>query len=152
MPMQTEWRKGDYLISTDHALIDVGAVHGFLTKSYWAEGIPIDVVRTSIENSLCFGIYKDCQQAGFARVISDFATIAYIGDVFVLEEHRKQGLSKWLMSVIHEHPRLQGLRRWLLATRDAHGLYRQSGFTPLNKPETWMEIRDHDVYQRKTTA
>lgn len=142
---------GDYVISTDPRRIDIEAVHAYLTASYWAEGIPADVVRRSIENALCFGIYKEDRLAGFARVISDYATIAYIGDVFVLEEHRGQGLSKWLMSVIREHPKLQGLRRWILATRDAHGLYRKSGFTPLNKPETWMEIRDYGVYRGKTT-
>lgn len=142
-----EWRQGDYVISTDRNRIDVEAVHAFLTGSYWAAGIPIDVVRRSIEHSLCFGLYQRDRQAGFARVITDYATFAYIGDVFVLEEHRGSGLSKWLLSVIREHPDLQGLRRWMLATRDAHTLYRRFGFTPLNKPETWMEIRDYDVYR-----
>ena len=143
-----EWRKGEYVISTDPRRIDVDAVHGFLTACYWAAGIPIDVVRHSIEHSLCFGIYKEDRQAGFARVITDYATFAYIGDVFVLEAHRGQGLSKWLMSAIREHPDLQGFRRWMLATRDAHALYSQFGFTPLSRPEAWMEVWDYDVYRR----
>ena len=138
-----EWRRGDYLISTDPRRVDVEAVHRFLTASYWAEGIPIEVVRRSIEHSLCFGIYKGGEQAGFARVITDYATFAYIGDVFVLEAHRGQGLSKWLMSAIREHPELQGFRRWVLATRDAHTLYSRFGFAPLRHPETWMEIRSY---------
>jgi GNAT superfamily N-acetyltransferase len=142
-----EWRHGDYVISTDPKRVDVATVHRFLTASYWAAGIPIDVVRRSVEHSLCFGVYKGGRQAGFARVITDYATFAYIGDVFILEEHRGLGLSKWLLSVIREHPDLQGLRRWMLATRDAHTLYSRFGFTPLNKPETWMEIRDYDVYR-----
>ena len=137
-----EWRRDDYVISTDPERLDVDVVHRFLTGSYWAAGIPIDVVRRSIEHSLCFGVYKGDQQAGFARVITDYATFAYIGDVFVLEEHRGKGLSKWLLSVIREHPDMQGFRRWLLATRDAHTLYSRFGFAPLNKPEAWMEIWD----------
>jgi GNAT superfamily N-acetyltransferase len=140
-----EWRKGDYVISTDPGRIDVETVHAFLTGSYWAAGIPIDIVRRSIDHALCFGVYKDGQQAGFARVITDYATFAYIGDVFILEGHRGQGLSKWLLSVIREHHDLQGFRRWMLATRDAHTLYNRFGFAPLNKPETWMEIRDYYI-------
>jgi GNAT superfamily N-acetyltransferase len=143
-----EWHKDGFLISTDPARIDIDTVHGFLTNSYWAAGVPIDVVRRSIQHALCFGIYKDDKQAGFARVITDYATFAYIGDVFVLDEYRGLGLSKWLMSIIREHPDLRGLRRWLLATRDAHGLYSQFGFKPLNNPGTWMEIRDFEVYKR----
>ena len=143
-----EWREGDYVISTDRKRVDVETVHRFLSGSYWAAGIPIDVVRRSIEHSLCFGLYTGGQQVGFARVITDYATFAYIGDVFVLEEHRGQGLSKWLLSVIREHPDLQGFRRWLLATRDAHTLYSRFGFTPLSHPETWMEIRDYYLSPR----
>jgi GNAT superfamily N-acetyltransferase len=143
-----EWHKDGFLISTDPARIDIDAVHGFLTNSYWAAGVPLDVVRRSIQHSLCFGIYKDDKQAGFARVITDYATFAYIGDVFVLDEYRGLGLSKWLLSVIREHHDLRGFRRWMLATRDAHCLYSQFGFTPLHNPNTWMEIRDFDVYKR----
>lgn len=141
-----EWHKGAYTISTDRERIDVDAVHGYLTRSYWATGIPIDKVRRSIEHSLCFAIYKGDLLAGFARVITDYATFAYIADVFVLEEHRGQGLSKWLISVIREHPDLQGLRRWALATRDAHTLYERFGFTALTRPQSWMEIRAEKPY------
>lgn len=144
-----EWRRGDFVISTDRNLVDVEMVHRFLSEeSYWAAGIPIDVVRRSIENALCFGVYKGGRQVGFARVVTDYSTFAYIGDVFVLEEHRGQGLSKWMMSVVREHPDLQGLRRWMLATADAHGLYSQFGFRPLQHADRWMEIRNIDVYSR----
>lgn len=144
-----EWRRGDFVINTDRNLVDVEMVHRFLSEeSYWAAGIPIDVVRRSIENALCFGVYKGGRQVGFARVVTDYSTFAYIGDVFVLEEHRGQGLSKWMMSVVREHPDLQGLRRWMLATADAHGLYSQFGFRPLQHADRWMEIRNIDVYSR----
>ena len=124
-------------------------VHDFLSHSYWAEKIPKDVVRQSIDNSLCFGVFKEKKQVGFARVITDFATFAYLADVFILPGHRGKGLSKWLMQVIIEYPKLQGLRRFTLATRDAHGLYTQFGFTPFDKPERWMQIHNPDVYKNK---
>lgn len=112
-----EWRRCEFVISTDRDRIDVEMVHRFLSKeSYWAAGIPIDLVRRSIEHALCFGVYKDDRQVGFARVVTDYSTFAYIGDVFVLAECRGQGLSKWMMSMIRGHPDLQGLRRWMLAT------------------------------------
>lgn len=141
-----ECRKGNFLVSTDRSRLDVDAIHQFLTNSYWAKGIPRDTVLRSIENSLCFGAYQDGKQAGFARVISDFATYAYIADVFVLDAYRGQGLGKWMMECIATHPSLQTLRRWSLATRDAHGLYRQIGFIPLRAPERWMERHNPDVY------
>ena len=123
-----EYRRGDFLVSTDRKLINLNVVHGFLTSCYWAKGIPRELVARSIENSLCFGIYdQDGQQVGFARVVSDFATVAYLGDVFVLESHRGRGLSKWLMECVIQHPALQNLRRWILLTRDAHGLIRSMG-------------------------
>jgi len=123
-------------------------VHGFLTKCYWAHGIPREVVARSIEHALCFGIYDgEGAQVGFARVISDFATIAYLGDVFVLEKHRGRGLGKWLMECIVQHPALQNLRRWILTTRDAHGLYSQFGFTPVTAPERYMELHRSNVYE-----
>jgi GNAT superfamily N-acetyltransferase len=143
-----EYHKGDCVISTDRSRLDVDAVHRFLTQSYWATGIPRETVLRSIENSLCFGVYCDGKQVGFARVISDFATYAYLGDVFVLEFYRGRGLGKWLMECIVSHPTLQGLRRWSLATRDAHGLYAQFGFTPLQAPSRWMERHDREVYGR----
>jgi len=142
-----EYRKGEFLISTDRALIDLDVVHGFLTKCYWANGIPRNVVARSIENSLCFGVYAEDKQVGFARVISDYATYAYIGDVFLLESFRGRGLGKWLMECIMLHPRLQGLRRWSLVTSDAHGLYAQFGFEALKKPQNYMELHRPDVYQ-----
>jgi GNAT superfamily N-acetyltransferase len=142
-----EYLKGEFTVSSDRERLDLDVVHGFLTECYWAKGIPRDVVARSIENSLCFGVYASGKQIGFARVISDFATYAYIGDVFVLESFRGRGLGKWLMECIMRHPHLQGLRRWSLITRDAHGLYAQLGFEPLKKPQNYMELHRSDVYQ-----
>ncbi len=143
-----EYRKDGFVISTDRSRLDVDAIHGFLTDCYWAKGIPRETVVRSLESSLCFGVYCEGKQAGFARVISDFATYAYLGDVFVLEPYRGRGLAKWLMECIVAHPALQGLRRWTLATRDAHGLYAQFGFTPLELSDRWMERHDREVYAR----
>ena len=143
-----ECHKGEFIVSTDPARIEWDVVHGFLTECYWANGIPREVVARSIENSLCFGLYRQGKQVGFARVISDYATYAYIGDVFVLKSFRGRGLGKWLMECIMRHPKLQGLRRWSLATRDAHALYAQFGFTPLKKPQNYMELHRLDVYQK----
>lgn len=123
-------------------------IHRFLTDCYWAKGIPREVVARSIENSLCFGVYFEAKQVGFARVISDYATYAYIGDVFVLDSHRGRGLGKWLMQCIMQHPRLQRLRRWGLVTQDAHGLYKQFGFTALKAPERHMELYRADIYEK----
>ena len=128
-----------YVISTDPARLDVDVIHRFLTESYWAAGVPRDVVKRSIEQSLPFGLYTENRQIGFARVITDRATFAYLADVFVLDEFRGEGLGKWLIEVVVSHSELAGLRRWMLATRDAHGLYRKSGFTELSQPERWME-------------
>jgi GNAT superfamily N-acetyltransferase len=144
--MTQEWRRGDYFISADKRRLDLTVIHDFLTTSYWAAGIPIETVKKSIEHSLAFGVYKEGKQVGFARVITDFATFAYIGDVFILEDYRGQGLSKWLMEVIADYPELQGLRRWVLLTRDAHGLYRKTGFTELQNPERYMEKGFADIY------
>jgi len=141
--------QADYSISTDSARFDVDLIFRFLTNCYWAEGIPRQVVEKSIENSLCFGVFDADQQVGFARVITDRATYAYVGDVFILESHRGAGLGKRLMQAIMDHPELQGLRRWSLVTRDAHGLYEQFGFTPLANPQRYMERHDPDVYRRR---
>jgi GNAT superfamily N-acetyltransferase len=142
-----EYRRGDFLISPSRWRLDLDVIHGFLTNCYWAKGIPREVVARSIENALCFGIYDaEGVQIGFARVISDFATIAYVGDVFVLETHRGRGLGKWLMQCITEHPALQNLRRWILTTRDAHGLYSQFGFTSVKAPERFMELHRPNIY------
>jgi N-acetylglutamate synthase-like GNAT family acetyltransferase len=143
-----EYHKGEFVLSTDRALLDLDVIHAFLTECYWAKGIPRDVVARSIENSLCFGVYTRGKQVGFARVISDCATYAYIGDVFVLEALRSRGLGKWLMECIMQDPRLQGLRRWSLVTSDAHGLYAQFGFESLSAPEKYMERHQPDVYQQ----
>ena len=142
------WSKGDYEISTDPARIDARMVHEFLANSYWARGIPLEIVRKSIENSICFGVYFGKQQVGFARIISDLATFAYLADVFILPDYRGRGLSRWLMECIVSHPDLQGLRRWMLATHDAHGLYAKFGFTRIKSSEPWMEIHRPDVYAR----
>jgi len=143
-----EARKGEFLLSTDPKRLDVDFVHVFLTHSYWAKGISRELVERSMENSLCFGVYTKGKQVAFARVISDFATYAYLGDVFVIEAYRGNGLGKWMMQCIRQHPQLQGLRRWTLLTRDAHGLYEQFGFTSVKKPDRYMEIHDPEVYER----
>ena len=143
-----EWRKDEYLLSTDKSKIDIEIVHGFLAHSYWAESIPLDVVKKSIDNSLCFAIYRDQKLKGFARVISDFATFAYLADVFIVPEERGKGLSIWLMETIMAYPQLQGLRRFTLATRDARGLYERFGFTLFDRPERWMQKHDPHVYTR----
>lgn len=143
-----EWTRDEYTISTNKEKIDLNYVHQFLTHSYWAENIPIEVVRRSIQGALCFGVYHKEQQIGFARVVTDEATFAYLADVFIDENFRGRSLSKWLMETIMSYPTLQGLRRFMLATRDAHGLYKQFGFTPLNNADRWMQIHHPDVYQK----
>lgn len=139
-----EVRRGEYLISTDRARLDVDLISTFLSeRAYWAPGRPRAVVERSLANSLCFGVYAGAAQAGLARVVTDYATFAWVCDVFILEAHRGQGLSKWLIETVVAHPELQGLRRMLLATRDAHGLYqRHGGFAPLHAPERWLERGD----------
>jgi len=146
--MTQEWRPGEYIISTDVHRLDLSDIHSFLVRSYWAEGIPFETVKKSIEHSLNFGVYTAGKQVGFARVITDYATYAYIGDVYILEDFRGQGLSKWLMQVIAEHPELQSLRRWTLLTRDAHALYRKTGFMETQNPERYMEKANSDIYKR----
>ena len=141
--------KGDYIITTDRSKFDIHAIHDFLSHAYWSKDIPFDTVKRSIENSLCFGVFHDEKHIGFARIITDYATIAYLGDVYILPEHRGHGLSKWLMEQVTSHPELQGLRRWILATRDAHKLYEQFGWTALSKPDRFMERFDPDVYAKK---
>ena len=145
---QTEWRNGEYTISTERARIDTKAVHNFLNRSYWAQNNSVEVVRRSIEHSLCFGLYDAKGQIGFARVVTDYATFAYLCDVFVNEGYRGLGLSKWLMETVVAHPELQNLRRCLLVTKDAHGLYNQFGFTALDAPSIFMQRHAPDVYVR----
>lgn len=140
--------KDNFSVSTDISRLDINVIHGFLSSSYWAENIPVETVRKSIEGSMCFGVYDKNRQIGFARMITDKATFAYLADVFILEEYRGRGLSKWLMEIIMNSPELQGLRRIMLATRDAHGLYKKSGFTPLTQPNRWMQIHNPDIYKK----
>ena len=135
-----------YTIGTDKSKLDIDAIHSHLSQTYWAKGIPKRVVEKAIANSLCFGMHHHGVQVGFARVVSDYATFAYLADVFVVEAHRGKGLSKWLIASIKAHPELQGLRRWALVTRDAQGLYAQFEFKPLSHPDRFMEIARPDIY------
>ncbi len=143
-----EWSRGGFQISTDPLRLDRTAIQAFLAGSYWAKGIPRDVVDRSIDGALCFGIYDGDTQVGFARVITDRATFAYLADVFVLESHRGRGLAAWLLEIVMAHPDLRNLRRWILMTRDAHGLYRKFGFREIADPARCMEIVDREVYTR----
>jgi GNAT superfamily N-acetyltransferase len=138
-----EWQKGDYVISTDNTRLDFPFVFNFLSQeSYWAQERSEAVVQKSLEHSLNFGVYRQGEQVGFARVVSDYATFAWLADVFIVESHRGEGLGKWLIEIITAHPDLQNLRRWVLATRDAHELYSQYGFERLREPGRWMERRN----------
>jgi GNAT superfamily N-acetyltransferase len=159
MSRNYEVKKDEWLISTDPSLLQLDIIHNYLSKeSYWAQNIPKEVVERSIKNSLCFGLYeRDKQnppagrQVGFARLITDKATFAYLADVFILESFRGKGLAKWMMEVIQSHQELQGLRRWMLGTRDAHSLYEQFGWTVLDEDtrKRFMQRHFKDVYQPK---
>ncbi len=143
----SEWTQGDYTISTDRNRLNIEAVHHYLAEeSYWAKERTKEQTETAIKNSLPFGVYSGENQIGFARVVTDFATFAYLGDVYILEGFRGQGLSKRLMEVIINHPELQGFRRWILATKDAHKLYERFGFSALKFPERWMEKAAPNAY------
>ncbi|MFQ3244895.1 MAG: GNAT superfamily N-acetyltransferase [Arenicella sp.] len=143
-----KWRKADFWISDEYDDIDIEFVYRFLAEdSYWSLKIPKDRFLTSISNSLNFSLYSNDKQVGFARIISDYATMAYLGDVFIDKEFRGQDLGKWLMDTVMSHHTLKGLRRWMLATSDAHGLYEKYGFTRLAKPELFMEMHDRSVYR-----
>ena len=147
MKQHIEIQNGEFTISTDRERLPIDAIHRFLSEeSYWAKERTREQTETAIKNSLPFGVYQGENLIGFARVVSDFATFAYLGDVFVLDEYRGQGLSKWLMKVIVEYKELQGLRRWVLATKDAHGLYAKYDFAPLRFPERWMEKTAPNAY------
>ncbi|MBS1798133.1 MAG: GNAT family N-acetyltransferase [Acidobacteria bacterium] len=142
-----EWQKGEFTISTDRERLDIEAIHRFLAEeSYWAGNRTKEQTLTAIKNSLPFGVYTGENLIGFARVVTDYATFAYLGDVFILTEYRGRGLSKWLMEAIVGHPELQGFRRWILATKDAHLLYEKFGFHSLVHPERWMEKPAPDAY------
>lgn len=152
MKKETEIEKDGYTISTDAAKLDLTVIHQYLSRdSYWAQHIPLEVVERSIANSFCFGVYRNSRQVGFARLVTDKATFAYLADVFILPEHRGKGLSKWLLSVIHSHPEMQGLRRWLLGTKDAHDLYKQFGWAPLPEDVVprFMQLHTPDVYAKR---
>ena len=139
--MAEEWRRGNYVINTDPSMLDLDAVHGFLQRSYWASERPLETVKRSVEHSLNFGLYqeRDRRQIGFARVVTDLATFAWLCDVFIDEAHRGQGLGVWLMQTVVDHPELRCMRLWVLGTRDAHRLYEKIGFTLLSVPEKWMQ-------------
>jgi len=142
--------KQDFEISTDKARLDIGTIYGFLSEeSYWANKRTLEQTKTAIENSICFGVYLGDKQVGFARVITDKATFAYVGDVFVLQEFRGSGIGKMLMEAMLSHSELQSLRRWVLATKDAHGLYEQFGFSELKFPNRWMELSAKDAYSKR---
>ena len=145
--MQPHITHGEYEITADKLRLDVATIHAYLTQSYWSPGVPRAIVERAIEGSLCFGVFHNGQQVGFARVVTDRATFAYLADVFILEPHRGKGVSKRLMEVVFAHPDLQGLRRFMLATKDAHGLYRQFGFTELSNPARFMELHRPHVYE-----
>ncbi len=140
----------EYFISTDIDKMDVDTIHRYLSESsYWAKGIPKELVGKSIKHSLCFGVFSGDEQVGFARVVTDRTSFAYLGDVFILPTHQGKGLSKWLMQAIHDYPDLQGLRRWMLFTRDAHGLYSQFGWKQVPEEQTGriMQIHNPNIYQ-----
>lgn len=146
-----EWTHDGFVVTCDPQRVDRKVVRDFLVSSYWAKGIPAETVDRSIDGSLCFALLKGERQVGFARVVSDLSTVAYLGDVFVLPEFAGRGLGKWLVECVMSHPDLQGLRRWILVTRDAHGLYEQLGFKPLGRPEGYMEVHNPDVYRHRST-
>jgi GNAT superfamily N-acetyltransferase len=141
-----DYRNGQYWITTDPQKLDLDAIHAYLSRSFWAEGIPKETVAKAIANSLCFALFDGAEQIGFARVVTDRATFAYLCDVYVLEAYRGRGLGKWLIETVMAHPDLQGLRRFQLVTRDAHGLYSRHGFATPIDPDRHMEIFKHGMY------
>ena len=145
--MQPHITDGEYEITADKLRLDVATIHAYLTQSYWSPGVPRTVVERAIEGSLCFGVFHYGKQVGFARVVTDRATFAYLADVFILEPHRGKGLSKRLMEFVFAHPDLQGLRRFMLATKHAQGLYKQFGFMELSNPARFMELHRPHVYE-----
>src|SRR5262245_35537518 len=144
--MHNEWKRNQLVVSSDPARQDVEAIHAFLSRAYWCEHIPREVVARAVRHSLCFGLFDGRNQVGLARVVTDRATFAYLCDVYVLESHRGRGLGKWLIETVMAHPDLQGLRRFQLVTRDAHGLYSRHGFDTPAHPDRQMEIFRHGMY------
>ena len=148
--MTYEVRRGDYLVSDDRNILDIDAIHAFLSQqSYWANGISRERLETAVDHSIPLGLFEGDKQIGFARAITDRATFAYLADVYVDEAYRGRGLSKLLIDAVLGHPEVQHLRRWMLGTRDAHDLYRQFGFTPLDEPLRWMELADPEAYTKR---
>ena len=139
--MIKEWTRDGFTVSTNKKKLDIELIHAYLSQTYWAEKRAKKVVKKTIETSVCFGVYKGNALIGFARVVTDFATMAYLADVFILEEFRGIGLGKFLMYCIMRHPEFTDIKRWLLLTQDAHGLYLQFGFQPIEEPERFMEIK-----------
>jgi len=145
---EREWQRGEYIISTDNERLDLALIHDFISnQSYWGQGRTLKTVQRSLDHSLNFGVFHNGRQVGFARVVTDFATFAWVADVFIADKHRGQGLSKWLMETILSHSDLQGFRRWVLATKDAQELYRRFGFRELKRPERWMERPDPQMQE-----
>lgn len=142
-----QWKKDDYRVSDDKALLDIEFVYQFISNSYWAKGIPKETMTQGLDNSLCFMLFENEQPIGFARVVSDYATFGYLADVFVIDSYQGRGLGKWLMACVMSHPQLQGLRRFMLATLDAHGVYEPFGFEAINKPEMLMQVHRPDIYK-----
>jgi N-acetylglutamate synthase-like GNAT family acetyltransferase len=141
-----QWQKDGFMISTDRSLLDFDSLYQFLSNAYWSKGMPEETLRKAIEGSLCFGLYQNAVQVGFARMITDGATFGYLADVYVLPEYSGAGLGNWLMECTMSHPDLQGLRRIMLATADAHSLYEKFGFTAITMPERLMQIHVPDIY------
>lgn len=146
-PEPMEWTQSTYTVTTNSKALQLEMIHGFLTQSYWAQGISKSVVEQALKHSLNFGLFAGNEQIGFARMITDYTTFGYLADVFVLEAHRGKGLAKWLLSCIKSHPELQSLRRWSLVTADGHGLYEKFGFHPLAYPDRFMEIHNPNIYK-----
>jgi ribosomal protein S18 acetylase RimI-like enzyme len=149
MEPSQQWQRGEFRISSDKSELDLAVTHAFLTTTSWAKGISLATVQQSIDNSLCFGLYHQRQQIGFARLVTDYITFGYLCDVFVIPEFARQGLAKWLMACMLEHPVLQRLRRIMLVTSSAPGLYQQVGYQPVNKQDFVWQIARPDIYQQQ---
>ena len=141
-----DYHKGRLLVSTDKTMLDLDVIHDYLSRSYWSANVPREIVARSLEHAICFGVYDGQTQVGFARVISDYATFAYLSDMFILEAHQRQGLGKWLLACIIAHPDLHGLRRWMLVTSDAQGLYERYGFRTVEDGSNIMHILRLNIY------
>lgn len=144
-----EKREGDLLLSSDKTLLNIDLIHDFLSQSYWSEGIPLETVQKGIENSLSIGLYKNKEQIGFCRLITDHASFAYLADVFIIKSQRGHGYAEWMVNGLKKIPSLKGLRRWMLATKDAHSLYFKTGWKKTENPDFFMEIVNKEVYQKQ---